>query len=548
MSNKKIFDNLIEFLINNNYLCSFITVRTKIWYNQIYTGTESQNNILKEEYYKIKNKIENIPLISFLFICSEKGSKNKIHYHFIVAFKNILGFNKNFIYNLKNYLILELNEDDIRCDLLTDFLEYKNRFNYILKEDFYLKTIHIYNKDILNYTDYLKKEKKIVFDYNLKNEFNNIGSFPKINNYYDEYTLINLINFYFLYNNIFLYKNIFYKKIENTLISYAFYSTVDNLTNLLTNIFIELIEKFSIQLNNIDIYALKIQYFHKLEQLFKKTKQIFINELKLDFTIIEFTDGIYFLKKNIFINKNDLKDKQLNNTGTLKYYNKSYKNLKVPEYWKNLIEYTLGNDQNSCEFFSYYSTLFNKNDDLLGKQKNLYVTGDSSTGKTTLLTLLINNFFGKQNVGTIARSNSNFALENLLDKEVAVIDEAEHSFINTGDFLQINEKNNKPLINIKYKNPILLHDIAFLFISNNKPKFKDLKIEKAIENRLKFINFKKELCSNINDYKKLINHINKYEINIIIFCNKLFFKKYVYNLKETPKIKNSIKIKTLLLK
>jgi hypothetical protein len=225
-----------------------------------------------------------------------------------------------------------LNEDDIRCDLLTDFLEYKNRFNYILKEDFYLKTIHIYNKDILNYTDYLKKEKKIVFDYNLKNEFNNIGSFPKINNYYDEYTLINLINFYFLYNNIFLYKNIFYKKIENTLISYAFYSTVDNLTNLLTNIFIELIEKFSIQLNNIDIYALKIQYFHKLEQLFKKTKQIFINELKLDFTIIEFTDGIYFLKKNIFINKNDLKDKQLNNTGTLKYYNKSYKNLKVPEY------------------------------------------------------------------------------------------------------------------------------------------------------------------------------------------------------------------------
>ena len=103
--------------------------------------------LIEKELDFIISKIEQIPLLVFNFSCLEKGLNNKPHYHFLISFKNIIGFNKNFIYNIKNYLIESLDEDDIRCDLISSFLEYKNRFLYIIKDEESNKIFYFYKNE-----------------------------------------------------------------------------------------------------------------------------------------------------------------------------------------------------------------------------------------------------------------------------------------------------------------------------------------------------------------------------------------------------------------
>jgi hypothetical protein len=78
-----------------------------------------------------------------MFYNVEMGVNQKPHQHIIISFKNIIGYNKEFIYNIKNYLVLELDENDIRVEQLSSFIEYKNRFTYIQKEENELNLIYI---------------------------------------------------------------------------------------------------------------------------------------------------------------------------------------------------------------------------------------------------------------------------------------------------------------------------------------------------------------------------------------------------------------------
>ena len=521
----------------------FITLRLKKWYNEDFIENNENTNYLDLELGKIINNIEIIPLINYLIITREYGKNNKPHYHIILSFKNIIGYNKEFIYNLKNNLIECLDEQDITIDLLTKFIEYKNRFNYMSKEKPKLNLYLFYSKEFesihLSLLD-INITSKII-----ENEWSNFGSYSNINNIYDEFTLINLINFYFYFKKCYISNDIIYKKIYNANISYRKYDSLKNLPNLIVDIYQELLTIFHIQLKNLDIYMLKIKYFFRMEQLIEKTSQIIINKIELKFDIIEFKDGIYFLSKNKFIPNKIVIRYNFNNIGTIKFYNKTYKNLKSPNEWKSLIENTLNNNEESKELFEYFSTLFNKNDDLLGKKRIIYVKGGPSTGKTMLLTKIIYNFFGEDNVGTIS-GNSNFSLENLLYKELAVIDEAEHLKLNKGFLLKITELYNPQTIDRKYKKSIILKNLRLIFLSNNELNIKDKLIKEAFEKRIRMFEFTKQLPIEVETYKKIIDMIVKEEINIIIYCNQLFFENYIYKVDKKPKIKSDKIIKKLL--
>lgn len=162
-----------------------------------------------------------------------------------------------------------------------------------------------------------------------------------------------------------------------------------------------------------------------------------------------------------------------------------------------------------------------------------------------LLTKIIYNFFGEDNVGTIS-GNSNFSLENLLYKELAVIDEAEHLKLNKGFLLKITELYNPQTIDRKYKKSIILKNLRLIFLSNNELNIKDKLIKEAFEKRIRMFEFTKQLPIEVETYKKIIDMIVKEEINIIIYCNQLFFENYIYKVDKKPKIKSDKIIKKLL--
>ena len=53
----------------------------------------------------------------------------------------------------------------------------------------------------------------------------------------------------------------------------------------------------------------------------------------------------------------------------------------------------------------FISQLFKNQDNNL-KKKYLYIYGPTNTGKTTLITNVLNKYFGKQNIGTYISDNN----------------------------------------------------------------------------------------------------------------------------------------------
>lgn len=471
----------------------------------------------------------------------EYGNNNKPHYHIIISCKNILGFNKHFVYNIKNYFIKELNEYDIVVELIEDFNNYKNKFKYIIKEQKSIKELNLYMPESDEYKEMFSFINNLKINQIKEKKYANLNSFSKINNNYDEYTLINLINFYFSYKNIFLCDKILYKKISNKLISYEKFMEFNEIPKMIKFFYLELLMNFSIQLENLDMYALQVQFVPKIEQILKKTEETITNVIKLNFDLIEFNDGIYILSKNKFIKRKILENYDLRNLTTKKYYNKTYKNLTIPEKWKKLIDNTLEDPELSNDFFLYYATLFNRKDDLLGKKKTMYILGESSTGKTTLTTKVLFKFFGQENIGLISNNNL-FGLENIINKKCIICDEAHHYSFNGGQILKLLEKGNPLLVERKHKEAIITYNTIIVFISNKEINLKENESQEAFSNRIKIFKFKTKLPETTQFYRNLIEYIENEEINIIIYCNKLFFKKYKNDRRKLRNNKTLIKL------
>ena len=59
-----------------------------------------------------------------------------------------------------------------------------------------------------------------------------------------------------------------------------------------------------------------------------KIKLINNNKIDFNFNIMEFNDGIYDLRNNLFIEKNKINTNIKNKINTIKYYNKSYNRIR----------------------------------------------------------------------------------------------------------------------------------------------------------------------------------------------------------------------------
>jgi hypothetical protein len=139
----------------------------------------------------------------------------------------------------------------------------------------------------------------------------------------NENILTDLILNYLILNKMYIFNDNVYKKIENTLISYIKIGTIKEVIfeNFDNNIILFFNQTYPCQSTGLDFYYLIKTYKNKMENNILKIKNLTTNKIRLNFSFLEFTDGIYDIQNNKFIEKRLF---NLKNISTIKFYNKSY--------------------------------------------------------------------------------------------------------------------------------------------------------------------------------------------------------------------------------
>lgn len=517
---------------------------------------ENINNIIKELE---KSDYQ----VSWFYLVEE--IENFKHYHILLGVKCLIETNNNFKTNILNSLKNNISLD-IVIKRITTFENIKQKFVYILKNSYSSENNNI-DKHYAVIETHLKEKNQYFINFlekfiflKLINGFtiNNIsiGSVynPKLLENTKESSL-NLIKWYFLLNNI-RYKNGFlYKKIENSINSYYQYDTITWIKNNFFNIFYCLLIKFPLNFEgeNFDDFLIKNKITKEEIDLTLKNLP-HNNNLIIRFDIIEFTNGFYFFNMNKFLEKTKFLQNLFvfnKNTILIKYYKKKYNRNNTPKNWKQSVLNVLNNNNEKFEIIcAYLANTIIKNKDIFEKQKILYIWGNSSTGKTTIIAKPLWKYFGEENIGIITGSK-NFGFEKLVDKELAILDEYKYTKKRRETDLKLFE-GQTIIEDAKYKDQQKIKELNLIVLSNFSINPDDYETENekkntdiALTNRVKLIKFlsSEEIKNPINLTTKIIKNIEKEDPYTLIYCNKIYHKKYI---KNTGKTKNELLIKKIV--
>lgn len=202
------------------------------------------------------------------------------------------------------------------------------------------------------------------------------------------------------------------------------------------------------------------------------------------------------------------------------------------------------NIKDKVEFVSTLENMMNQNN---GKKNALIFTGVPNSGKSILAHLLTDYV----NYGMVSKmsENSNFSLQNIIDKRVVHLEECILNKKYATEYLQLFSRDDNAIVNIKYKDPINLYERSskpsFILTSNVNPfihcldkmnAFKTRSVQYIFENPIKqktlnecFKIYGKQINlpltpfhyilllslsdnNNLKDPNNFINHIEKYNI------------------------------------
>lgn len=362
-----------------------------------------------------------------------------------------------------------------------------------------------------------------------------------INNKIDQRVLINLLQYYLILNGYYLCGDNIYKKINESFISYTLIGNIESVLydSFQENVVRFFITNFEYYFKGFDFNYLIVNYLIKSKTVIDSLKNIITNKIDPDFSLMEFTDGIYSIKYNNFITKKQLQEnvKYLKKT-TLKYYNKTFDwvNRRKPLNWISGVSRALNIKEDSVEFnenflkiVKAFSLIFQEEKI---KQSTLFVYGPSNSGKTTLITNHITNYLGSNNIGTVI-SAKNFKWQDLIGKIIGIIDEGRYNQSMSSDLLKISGRETI-IVEKKYsKEHIEIKPLVLIILSNVLFEDKNKEINDALRNRMLIVEFFSSLTTDNlnNDFK---NKIKDEEASIVIYCNKVFFNMN----KEKKKYKN----------
>lgn len=518
-------------------------------------------------YIEIKNKIDHIKdllstleLWEIIIITTESTKKNKVHFHILLGIYSFLGNNKSFCYILNNILFIN-NYKDVVINNLDSQKSLNNYITYLCKNnDIYLKnnkhldriifyifidslrsqfysqladsfdmyqsnlTINGISENINN--KYLIEFNSLTSTYTYNDVKNFIPYYSFLKQSIDTETYINIVIVFFVILKIKINDNNAYlKKKEFNLTYELFLENINNIDKHINNIYQTLLVWFPNHFKYFDFYTLQIKYIKENSKLWDILFKFDEFKLKLDYNLIEFKDGIFFLNENKFFNKESVRYNKLifeNNTGTLKYKHILYRNLKTPDVWIYAIKHAIGDLVLYDTFIKNLYFIITKNNIAITKKKVLYVYGESNSLKTTLVSKPLFDFFGENKIGLIVESSKNFKYQEMINKEIAILDEYKYNSHEKKYLLKFFE--GQPMkIDQKFQKPEMLNIIPIVIISNEKIIEKDTEILVALQNRINEIKFKPVSTYKLNiekNYLNLIKNLTTENIEIIIYIIK----------------------------
>ena len=485
----------------------------------------------------------------WIFVITEENKNGLVHFHGIFAIKNIMDYNLNISTNILNK-IKEFNRNsDVVIKNLNKFKDIKNWIRYIHKnktwvfkplwftQEQYLKRMHDHfyicyknnyemhnqiDENINESIDFTILENPYFLEYDI-NLMLFKGCILKKNSI-QENLFIDLILYYLILNEYYVYKDSIYKKVQNYKISYIIIGSIKEILfeNFQTNVLSYVEKRYPCHTIGVNFWYLIKNFKLKSEQNILKITTLLLpeNKIELDFSLMEFSDGIYDMKTNKFIKNNY---NTFSNKKTTKFYNQTYDYTRrmPPKIWLESITHALDNNKDSFLSICFFISQLFKNKDNNLKKKYLYVYGPTNTGKTTLITNVLNRYFGKENVGS-SISDNNFKYQEMYDKILIIIDEFKYNPNRVEDLLKL-LGGETLLIPSKYeKKHIIVAGLMGIILSNNLEILKETDKAKlrALLSRLFISEFKNIPNKNIIEInKKLYNE----EAQIFIFCNKLSF-------------------------
>lgn len=552
-------DEIIINSLNEGNIHFFITINIE---KEIFNKNEIKTKIIE-----LEDKIESIEMLSWYNVTTEKNKRGSFHIHIIVAIKSLIGFNDLILNNIKIFLTNNY-EKDVKIDVCWNFINLKKAWRYLYKDyeiknqkkiktskateskiniikvgkeetEWFLKINSIKESEIK-----IKEIKKTG-----KRDYTFLKGVKIEEKNYNDRQLIFLWEYFLLINNIVIYNNKLFIKIETSMISYKEFSSIEFLYENISKIFLFFKKEFPFQFKNFDELNFISKFVRNKEDKIIRLKEFTSRKISFNFNILEFKDGIYSILHNKFVRTNKFeKNYNLNLTNlltnkeisTIKFYNCSFENLKEPTIWLGSIEKVLGLKKRTnnlsdriAKYFNeddiewlliYIAYIFHYSTNELNKQNTLYIWGPSNTGKTTLIINLFINYFGKDNIGLIS-NNKNFEYQHILNKNLLIFDEFDIEKINIENFKKLVSKE-LILGEKKGKEPEIIKPTPVLISSNYnlENKLNVNQSKEAIINRLKVINFKERI--NKNDMDSNINDkIKEEEARIIIYCNRVYFKK-----------------------
>ena len=179
------------------------------------------------------------------------------------------------------------------------------------------------NKNINESIDFRVLENPYFLEYN-RNLILSKGCVLKKNNV-QENLFIDLILYYLILNEYYVYKDSVYKKIQDYKISYIIVGTIKEFLfeNFQTNVLLYMEKNYPCHTIGINFWYLIKGFKLKAEQNILKITTLLLpeNKIELDFSLMEFTDGVYNMKTNKFIKSGC---NTFFNKKTIKFYHQTY--------------------------------------------------------------------------------------------------------------------------------------------------------------------------------------------------------------------------------
>lgn len=535
----KLLDRWASNLLDEGLIFFGVTINLAWFYmdkthNNFFQNLDEARSWFKNRFLA---ELASIDFIECIQGSLELGDRNILHLHAVLAFRfhfNCVPFIRKRLEAL--FCFLELT--DYKLSSLNKFKDVVKQLRYFSKD--FNKERNFGYHFFSVYSNFFKETHEIIISKLIDEEieyFEGKTLFDLFEDFYGKFSdllpitgrlkskeafeVVFYLGFYLQKQNFLIYKNNIYKKIENSELSYKLVLPFEefvknNAIFILSNIKKEVFDFIKIA----ELYGIFIENPKKvIDQLLLMLSN---NVKELNFNLLEFKDGIYVASSDVFLTREKYKsffplEKKY---FTIRHFDVTFDHVAYRNtffLWKKKLKINLSEEEFIKFCIQFRNVLFPFIEST--KKNIIFLLGETNSGKSRLVLDLAIESYGQQNVGSLS-TDSKFLVENLLYKELALIDEPELSKSSLGIIKKMGS-GEMLTINAKYEKAVYEQLTTRIIVASNINKTSNLLLNNdAIMSRVFLVLFNKQCLLTNEEHKEVLNELPR----ILVYCNKLFFK------------------------